>query len=80
MIESKSTLLRCLLIFVDPGVCEPLVQVISRDCRWTEELLANFPRSFDGDLIGGGALVLGVHDIEFPDAECGVDRFPLSCD
>ena len=50
-----------LMIVREPGIGEPVVQVILRDCRWTEYLLAKVPKPFGGPLVGediciGGSL------------------------
>ena len=34
-----------------PGVGEPVVRVIFKYCRWTENMLENYPRPFDGALV-----------------------------
>ena len=59
MVASRSTLLRLLLIVVDPWFGEPVVQVILRYCKWAEELLANFLRTFDRALVGEAIFVGG---------------------
>ena len=78
MIASKSTLLKWLMLFLDQGIDEPLVRVIFIDCRYTEELHANFPRIFMGTWLGR-PFVLGIHKIGIYDPERGGDSFPIFC-
>ena len=64
-IAIKSILLVWLMIVVDPGLGVTVVQVILRYFRWTEELIANFSRTFGGALVGEVVLIGGSLDWDF---------------